>query len=86
MDELTMITLVTLTIAVMEGVKQFGLPKQVNMVMTVLIGAGLAAVAEYAPDTWIRVLPVLTVGLASAGLYTLGKRAGSAVLKNGRLG
>lgn len=85
MDELTMITLVTLTIAIMEGVKQFGLPKRANTVAAVMIGTGLGAIAEYAPDTWIRVAPVLTVGLAAAGLYSLGKRAGTAVLKNGRL-
>ena len=79
-DEATMLQLVALTIAVVEGVKQFNLPERVNMVITVLVGSGLAAIAEFAPTAWIRIMPILMVGLAAAGLYSIGKRAGNAVL------
>lgn len=82
MNDTTMLQLVALTIAVVEGIKQFGIKNEWKTVITVLIGGGLAAIAEFAPDAWIRILPILTVGLAAAGLYSLGKRSGIAVINN----
>ena len=87
MDEVTMLHIVALTIALTEGLKVAydslaGKPLNsgIKLVATVLVGAGLAAVAEFAPDAWVRVVPLLTVGLASAGLYSIGKRGGAAVV------
>ena len=82
MDNTNMLQLVALTIAVMEGIKQFKIKDEWKTVITVFVGGFLAGIAEFAPDAWIRILPILTVGLAAAGLYSLGKRSGIAVINN----
>ncbi len=91
MDEVTLLQLIAFTIAIVEGVKVAyngftgnALNEGVKVVVTVLVGTGLAAVAEFAPDAWVRVVPLLMVGLAAAGLYSIGKRSGNAILKNGK--
>lgn len=80
MSEMTMLQLVAFTIALVEGVKQSKLPAQYYTLSAMVIGGGLAAIAEFAPEIWLRVIPILTVGLAAAGLYSIGKRAGSAIV------
>lgn len=91
MDEVMMLQLIAFTVAIVEGVKVAYngfttkvLNEGVKVVVTVLVGTSLAAVAEFAPDVWPRVVPLLTVGLAAAGLYSIGKRSGSAILNNGK--
>ena len=81
--------MIAFTLAIVEGVKvayngftDKVLNEGAKVVVTVLVGTGLAAVAEFAPDAWLRIVPLLTVGLAAAGLYSIGKRSGSAILKN----
>ena len=91
MDQVMMLQLIAFTVAIVEGVKVAYngfttkvLNKGVKVVVTVLIGTGLTAVAEFAPDAWLRIVPLLMVGLAAAGLYSIGKRSGNAILKNGK--
>ena len=90
MDQVTMLQLIAFTVAIVEGVKVAynGFTDKVlntgmNVIVSLFVGAGLAAVAEFAPDVWLRVVPLLTVGLAAAGLYSIGKRSGNAILNNG---
>ena len=87
MDETTIVQLVALTVALVEGLKivfESFLSRELNpgakVVLSVVTGAVLASVAEFAPEAWVRVVPILTVGLVAAGLYSLGKRGGTAVV------
>lgn len=89
MDQTMMLLLVSLAIPMVEGIKVIysSLTKQelnegVKVIAGVLVGATLAAVAEFAPDAWVRVMPILMVALAVPGLYSIGKRSGNAVFNN----
>lgn len=87
MNDTTMLQLVVYTLAIVEGIKTVvtswtgkPLDEGIKVIVSVLIGAALAGIVEFAPDTWVRLVPLLTVGLAAAGLYSIGRQSGAAVL------
>ena len=89
MDEVTMLQLVALTLAIVEGVKVAYngftgkvLNKGMKIIVSVLVPVSPNFQDQDPPDVWLRVVPILTVGLAAAGLYSIGKRSGSAVVNS----
>jgi hypothetical protein len=87
MTEFTMLQIVALALSVVEGVKVVvkgftgkELNEGAKVLVAVLIGGGLAAFAEFAPDAWGRALPIVMVALAVPGLYSIVKRGGTAVV------
>lgn len=87
MSEMTMLQIVALALSVVEGVKvvvkgftKSELNEGAKVLVAVLVGAGLAAFAEFAPEAWGRAFPIIAVALAVPGLYSIGKRGGTAIV------
>ncbi len=88
LDAVGLALIVGLAIALVEGIKQAfeslagkELSSGAKVILSVVTGTILASAAEFAPETWVRVIPILTAGLAAAGLYSISKRAGSGAAK-----
>lgn len=84
LDAVSLALIVGLAIAIVEGIKQAfeslankELPSGAKVILSVVTGTALASVAEFAPETWVRIIPILTAGLAAAGLYSISKRVGN---------
>jgi len=70
-------------IGLTELLKQFGVSGKWNVLAAVLVGMAVSLGTEYIPGYTQQVVEAALLGLTAAGLYGLGKRAGSAIV-NGR--
>ena len=72
---------IPLLIAVVEAFKIFGVQGKWSALVAIVLGAGFALGLDFVPDAMAHVINAVALGLAVAGFYRLGKRAGVATLE-----
>ncbi len=72
---------VALIVAVVEAVKTIGVNGKWSVLVAVIGGMALSLGLDLLPEPTLMVLRGLMLGLAAAGLYRVGKRAGTAVVE-----
>ena len=68
-------------IAVVEALKLFGINGRWSALAAILLGVGLSFGLDFVPEAMAHLVRALMLGLAAAGFYRIGKRAGSAALE-----
>ncbi len=71
---------VPLIIAVIEGLKEFGVKGKWSILAAVILGLAISLGLDLVPDYALFVLRGLMLGLAGPGLYRIGKRVGGAAV------
>ena len=71
---------VPLIVAVVEGFKEFGVNGRWSILVAVILGVAISLGLDLVPEYALLALRGLMLGLAGAGLYRIGKRAGGAAV------
>ena len=72
---------VAILVAISEAAKEFGVKTRAGLILVAMItGMALSLGLDLLPEYTMMALRGLMLGLAAAGLYRGGKRAGSAII------